>query len=150
MSRGGFRENAGSKKGTLKKKTIETKIAEEEFRQRVLKNKDKLFNAQFDLALGTTYLYKIVETGKGDKLKREHVIVTDPNEIKDVLDECDGDGTVDDTYYYMTTKAPDNKAIDSMLDRTFGKAKQGIELTGKEGGPIEMVAKMETELKNWK
>ncbi len=34
-----------------------------------------------------------------------------------------------DDYYFVTNIPPDNKAIDSMLDRTFGKATQPVEVS---------------------
>jgi hypothetical protein len=39
-------------------------------------------------------------------------------------------------YYFLLTKAPDNKAIDSLLDRVFGKSVQRI--AGGDGGPIQI------------
>lgn len=131
--KGGRREGAGRPKGSLNKDTLEKKKVEEAFTRRVLNAADRLFNSQLALAEGTTYLYKIVETGSGKDKKREHVLVTDPDEIKQVLDEAEGTGIVDDTYYYMTTKAPDNKAIDSLLDRAFGKAVMKLGGTGDDG-----------------
>lgn len=44
------------------------------------------------------------------------------------------------------------KAIDSLLDRTYGKATQPIELTGKDGDPIqyqERMAKADAETDEW-
>ena len=136
--KGGKRQGAGRPKGSLNQSTIEKKKAEEMLTDRILKNVDRLFNAQLSLAEGNTYLYKIIETGSGKTAKREHVLVTNPDEIKQFLDEHEGgSGTVDDNYYYLTTKTPDNKAIDSMLDRVFGKAISKTEHTGKHGEPIQ-------------
>ena len=124
---GGARPNSGPKKGAVYAKTLEKRAAIEEFRKRVRKNLDKIYNSQLNLALGRTYVYEIVETGSGKDKKREHVLVTDPDEIREVLDN--GSGTLDDSYYYITTKDPDNKAIDSLLDRAFGKAQQSLDHT---------------------
>ena len=128
-SRGGARPNTGPKPGTPFKKTIEKKEAEKVFHQLILKKLSRLTQAQFNLAEGLTYVYKIVESGTDKNPKREHVLVTDPIEIQDFLNENDGgDGEVDGTYYYITTKAPDGKAIDSLIDRVFGKPKQSVEV----------------------
>ena len=87
---------------------------------------DPLFDSQYSLARGVSFLYKIVETGKGEKKKREHVLITDPQEIKDYLDNNLDE---EDGYYYITTEKPDNNAIRDMLDRTFGKSPQALDVT---------------------
>jgi hypothetical protein len=40
------------------------------------------------------------------------------------------------TYYFLTTKEPNNMAIDSMFNRAFGKPTESHELTGKDGQPL--------------
>lgn len=138
MSYGGARPGAGRPKGSKNKATLEKTAIVEAFNQRVMSHADNLFNAQYKLAVGAQQVFRIAET-KGEKgaIKREHVLVTDPDEIKALLDEHDGDsGQVNDNYYYFTTVLPDNRALDSLLNRTFGKAKEAIEHTGKDGGPI--------------
>ncbi len=144
MPRGGKRKGAGRKEGSLNKKTIEKQKAEKAFVQRILQSVDRLFNAQLSLAEGSTFLYRVDEVGEGKDKRREHNLVTDPEEIKEVLDETDGaGGTVDETYYYITTKAPDNKAIDSLLDRAFGKPLSKTALTDPEGKslPFQLIIK---------
>lgn len=142
MGRGGKRKGAGRPEGSLSQKTIDKKLAEEQFTERVIKSVDRLFNAQINLAEGASYLYKIVETGEGAKKRREHVLVTDPEEIKLFLDEHEGiSGVVDEEYYYITTKSPDNKAIDSLMDRAFGKAIMKTELSNPDGIPFQIIIK---------
>ena len=152
MALGGKREGAGRKKGSVTTKTLERRKAEEALHGRILSAVDRIFNAQLALAEGTTYLYRIDEVGKGKEKRREHVLVTDPEEIKQVLDETDGAaGTTDNGYYVITTKAPDNKAIDSMLDRVFGKATQKTEVTGKDGKdlfPVPILTNMDVSTHN--
>jgi hypothetical protein len=132
-------KKGGRPKGSLNKTTLEKKKVEEAFTQRVLNAADRLFNAQLALAEGTTHVFKIVETGEGKQKKREHVLVTDPEEIKAFLDEYDGgSGEMNGEYYYLTTKAPDNRAIDSLLDRAFGKAINKTEISGKNGEAIQV------------
>ncbi len=136
---GGKREGSGRPEGSLNKKTLERKVALDAFKDRVVKNANKLFNAQLGLAVGVQYLFRIDEVektnaqGKTYKTK-EHVLVTDPDEIKEALDNELVNG---EDYYYITTKTPDNKAIDSMFDRTFGKAKETLELEN--NNPITQV-----------
>lgn len=131
---GGKRKKSGRKAGSLNKATLEKKKIEEAFTQRVLGSAERLFNSQFSLAQGCSHLYRIDEVRRGKEIKRKHVLVTDPEEIRMYLDE-----EVDpDKYYYITTKSPDNKAIDSLLDRAFGRAKQKVEVGGEDGEAIKI------------
>ena len=65
------------------------------------------------------------------------------------LAENDGEYTLDDpndpsaTYYFITTKEPDNRAIDSILNRVFGKATDHIDVTskGKKIGGVTIAVK---------
>lgn len=134
-NKGGARPGAGRKKGGKNKDTLAKEVIYAQYRQRVMKAADKLFNAQFSLAQGVQYVYRIDEQEIGNgNTKKTHVLVTDPEEIKELLDEHEGgDGEVNGAYYYITAKDPDTRAIDSMLDRTFGKAIQGVEMSGKNG-----------------
>lgn len=125
---------SGRKPGTLNKKTIEIKVAEEEFRQKILSELKELIRAQMTIAKGAHYLYKIVEEkdSKGKVLSKKHILVEDPYEIQSFLDELQGeDGIVNGTYYYMTTAPPDNRALDSLIDRVFGKSMQRTESVNK-------------------
>lgn len=108
---------------------------------------DELYIAQRTLARGQTFLYKIekerIEGPKGGVSYRSKPPkqVTDPEEVLRYLErEVDkANGDIEDefdrsaTYYYITTKEPSNQALDSLLDRTFGKAVQAVELSGKDG-----------------
>ena len=140
---GGKRVGAGRPAGSKNKATLEQKAVLDAFNQRVMAKAEALFNAQLTLALGSMKVFRIDETeGEGGKKKREHVHVTNPNEIKALLDEHDGmSGVVDGVYYYFADILPDNKAIESMLNRAVGKAPEKAEVTGKDGGAIEIVVK---------
>lgn len=155
-SYGGAREGAGRPKGSENEETRKRRIAEREYKERVVAHIHDLFNSQLALSKGLSYLYRIDETedDKGKKI-RKHVLVESPSEIRDVLDDLEGStsGTSgegdDEKYYYITTKAPDNKAIDSMLDRVFGKAKQATVLEDPDGNALtfvvaEVIAKKNT------
>lgn len=134
---GGAREGAGRKKGGKNKLTLEKEKVLEKYQKRLMGAIDKLYNAQFSIAIGSTYLFR-KETKVNKKGKEYDVteLVTDPEEIKAYLDGEFKDER--DLYYFITTKDPDNRAIDSMMDRTFGKATQTTELTGKNGDPINI------------
>jgi hypothetical protein len=119
------RENGkmgGRRKGSKNKKTLEKEAALARFQERVRAAVDPLFESQFTIAQGCTYLYFVP---RGTK---QPVIVKDPVKIalhlKGELKSSKGE------YYFITTERPDNKAIDSLLDRTFGKAPYNVELGG--------------------
>lgn len=132
---GGARPNSGRPLGSMNKATREQKEAEEYFRQRVLNSIEEIVNSQMNLAKGTQMLFRIdeIDDGKGKKIKQKPELVTNQEEIERYLA---GDLEDKDSYYFITTERPDNKAIDSLIDRVFGKASQKLEVSGKDGQPI--------------
>lgn len=135
--RGGIQPGGGRPKGSKNKATLEKQKVAEAFNQRVMANANALFNAQLTLAVGSQKVFRVDETGEGKSKKREHVLVTDADEIKVLLDEHDGrNGVVDGVYYYFSDVLPDNRAIDSMLNRAIGKPKESIEHTNPDGTPL--------------
>jgi hypothetical protein len=139
---GGKRDGAGRRKGSQNKATIEERSAREEMRQRVLENVHPLISAQLQLAKGVTFCYRVTIAERGGRSEPE--LVTDPDEIHEAIDLItsgdaygeiqENDGSVT-RYYFLTTKAPDNKALDSLLDRVFGKATFSMDITSG-GQPI--------------
>jgi len=126
---GGKREGAGRKEHSKNKKTKEREQVLEDFRLRVQKHVDRIFNAQANLAIGEQYLFCKVTTGEGKTRKTHTEIVTDPETIKQYLDdELDSS---DDEYYYLSTKPANNMALDSLLNRAFGTPQKSIDLTSK-------------------
>lgn len=131
-------KKGGRPKGSKNPETLLKEATLAEFRNKVMKSADVLFNSQLHLATGQTYLYKIEkELQVGPKGGKKYVssrpkVVTNTWEIESYLQGLIKEGDKDDendpnaTYYFLTTKDPDNKAIDSMLDRTFGKSTQPI------------------------
>lgn len=133
---GGAREGAGRPKGSMNEESKRRAEIKRALQERISKHADRLFAAQMSIAEGVTMLFKVEKDEKGNNKKPE--LVTDQNTIQRFIDECGGyDGQMDgDTYYFLTTKVPDNKAIDSMLDRAFGKADSKLDLTSG-GDPIQ-------------
>jgi len=128
---GGKRKNAGRKLGKQNKATKEKLATLKEFKERVRKNANRLFNSQMSLAEGCSFLFCIKTIKKGNTSKRITKKVSDPKIIKAYLDdELDNKK---DEYYFISTEKPDNRAIDSMLDRAFGRATQSMELGNKDG-----------------
>lgn len=138
MTHGGKRAKAGRKVGSKSKATLEQQKVLEAFNQRVMAKADALFNAQLTLAVGSMKVFRIdEEEGDNGKKKRVHVHVTDADEIKALLDEHDGSpGVVDGVYYYFTDVQPDNKAIDSMLNRALGRPKETVQHSNPDGSPL--------------
>lgn len=126
---GGSREGAGRPKGSMNESSKQRMEVKQKLQERITAHVDRLFAAQMSIAEGTSMLFRIEKDEKGNKKKPE--LVTDEYTIQRFIDECGGyEGTMDDdTYYFITTKIPDNKAIDSMLDRAFGKADSKLDMT---------------------
>ena len=125
----------GRPKGSKNPSTLERDRVAEAMRQRVYKLAGKLMNAQSSLALGIAHLYRIDEIKKGNKTTRSKpILITSQSEIENYLENSDeGQPWVDEdskAYYFITTVKPDNQAINSLLDRSFGKAKESVELSG--------------------
>ena len=135
MGRGGKRNGAGRKKGSKEPHTLERERVQEAFNQRVFGIAQNLLERQASLAMGQTFLYRIdkKKESTGKVVVEKPVVVTDPDEISMWLDFEYGDGenpNTDSEYYYMTTKEPNNQAIDSILNRSLGKPKETIEHQG--------------------
>lgn len=138
-SNGGARPGAGRPKGSKSKKTLEREIVREVYRQRVLGQIHHLMNAQMTLARGVNLLFKIEKkrtVGPKGGIKwtaQPPKLVTDKWEVEQYLNkQVDGPDIEDNepgaTYYYITTQVPNNQAIADMLDRTFDKARQAVDI----------------------
>jgi len=115
-------KTAGIKKGFQYPETLVRKKGLRAVKARIAGHAQRLINAQLQLAYGCSVLYKIVEIDG----KTKHVIVKEDEEIRQYLDREFEGGAV---HYYIAKDKPDNKAIDSLLNRSFGKPIQGIEGT---------------------
>lgn len=129
--RGGWRPNSGWPKGKKKKKTLEAMRVKAAFVQRILKNANKLLNAQMSLAVGEQVLMVAITEGK----TKRYEIVTDHNVIKQYLDWNEGIGDNknpgdENNYYYLTTKPANNQALDSLINRALGKVPEKLEVDG--------------------
>lgn len=127
---GGKREGAGLPKGFKFPETLNKEEARKQMQAYILKRLQPLLQAQSSLARGLQYVYQIVDTkdDRGKVLKREHIQIKDPDQIAHALDVMEGFVDAEDgEYFYLTAEKPDVRAIDSMIDRTFGKATQMIE-----------------------
>lgn len=97
----------------------------------IYKKTAPLIRAGFISAMGQNFVYRIDEErdSKGKLLSRKHVLVEDAREIAEALDKMEEGGQdPDDAYYYVTTKEPDVRAIEMLLNRAYGKPKETIDL----------------------
>lgn len=143
-------KKGGRPKGSKSENTLMKEAVLAEFRKKAMESADVLFTSQLHLAKGQTYLYKIekefVATSNDGKRgywrKKKPRIVEAQWEIESYLmgkvEEGDEDDDQDPkaTYYFLTVKDPDNKAIDSILDRTFGKSVQSVVTQDENGNNI--------------
>lgn len=131
---GGKQPGAGRPRGMKNKATLEKEDFLRQFHEGVQRRTLGLLSAQSFLAHGTLKVFRIDTrtVGKGKDAKRireKPVIVENDEEIIAALDYAFAQGESpndDDTYYFISTKDPDNQAINSLLDRTFGKPKEQI------------------------
>ena len=125
---GGARIGSGRPKGKMNEDTKLRMLAKKHFIDRVANNADKLFNAQLNRAIGETYLMCTTTIADGNKQHKETTIITNQETIKAYLD--DTLDKEDNEYYYISTKPTDNMAIQSLLDRAFGRAAEKVTIDG--------------------
>ena len=135
---GGKRRGVGRKKGSKNLATIDREKVLEEAKNIIAGRTRKLIDTQTILAMGAIKIYKIHYHWEGSAKKRTLIkdkpeIVEDDEEIIHVIDWEFGSGAMGDPnnhdhedeeydYYFVMTKEPDNQALNSLMDRTFGKA----------------------------
>lgn len=130
---GGARPGAGRKPGSLSQKTKTAMAVKKEINARIAANADKLLNAQLGLALGETFLFvkRPIEDKDGKVTRHETEVVEDLDIIKEYVDD-DGYSLNNngDDYYFISRKGANNQAIESLLNRGFGKATEKVEIEG--------------------
>lgn len=136
---GGKRPGSGMKKGQKTQKTLEREAQRKVYEQLAFQNLQPIFRKQLLLAMGQTYVYRKEKHGTGAATRIEHVLLENPHEIADALDViANGDEQDEDEgFVYITTKQPESRAIDSLLDRSIGKPSQPI--SGDKDNPLEVV-----------
>lgn len=128
---GGKRPGAGRKRGSKSQKTIQKERVLAALRDRIMANADRILDAQLSIAQGQQFLYRIVTTkdAKGRETRSKPELITSEIIIEAYLNGDYEDS--DDEYYFITTKEPNNMAIDSMFNRAFGKPTESIDVTTK-------------------
>lgn len=146
-------KNGGRPAGRKNDMTLKREAILKAMQQRIMAAADLLLDSQFSLARGQAYLYKIekyYEKVKDDKGKERKVLRAKPPKlveseteirsfIESEVEEFNGNEISegpDADYYFLTTKQPDNRAIEGMFSRTFGRAVQPVALTDVDGENI--------------
>lgn len=148
------KRKVGRPKGFKEPHSILRDRTKQKFNERVMKMANRLFNAQASIALGQQFLYRIdkeeIVGPKGGLSYRPKpaVIVTDPEEIQRYIDGETGAGErLNDptdrasSYWYITAKEANNMALDSMLNRAYGRAKESLEVSGEVKFSLKELAK---------
>ena len=126
----------GIKKGGKWKKTIELEKSLEMYKQEMLKELKPILLGQQQLAKGLVVVLRKKLIKKDGKLVRggDFEVVKDPKEIEKLLNS-DGQGK---DWYIITTKEPNVKAIQDILDRVFGKPKESTEISTPDDKPLQI------------
>ncbi len=127
MARGGARPGAGKKKGTLWPSTILKQKARERLTQLVYAQLEAMVEAQFDNAKGLKHFFL------RDPKTKQFIRIDDPVKIELALN-CGEEGS----YYWIHTKDPSTQAFTALTDRAFDKPAEHVEMTGADGGPLEV------------
>lgn len=159
MANGGKRPGAGRPRGKKAPKTLLRLKTLEAYRQRGMQMANRLFDSQLHLAQERSFLYKIEKEviigpkgGRSYKAKKPALVESEwelRQWLEGKLREADPDEPTKPndpgaTYYYLTVKDPETRAITDILDRTFGTAVQSTKLVddNEKAIPIMQVAGM--------
>lgn len=131
----------GRPKGQKNAATLEKEREKKALDQFYLRMQRRINTAQASLAIGQTFLYKIEKKeiigpkGGVSYENQKPELVTSQHEIENYLTElAENNGELEDTndpattYYFLTTKEPNNEAIKDILNRVHGKPKETQEV----------------------
>ena len=119
-----------------------------------LKQAETVARAMMLPAIGLTFIYKKTQykNAKGVVARQETARVEDPNEILTALNAInDNGGVVDDDesehiYYYITTKEPDYRAGEAILNRAIGKVADKVDTTVNVQFSLKGLAKLRRDI----
>jgi len=112
--------------------------AKKVWRERIMCDLERIYKAQLSLALGYTVLLKKPLDENGNAVGKA-VAVTDPDEI---LAYYNGEADEEFNYYEIVTAPPNNSAIDSMMNRAFGRPREEQEEDKPENKKRKLVMKI--------
>lgn len=124
---GGKREGAGRPPGALNKATLTKLEAREALRQAVMAHMPEMVAAQVAHSKGIKYL--VARAAKGGKFEK-----VSPDKLEEMLAGQD-DGSV---ILEVWDKDPSVQAFTDLMNRTLDKPADHMEITGANGGPLEV------------
>jgi len=124
MGHGGKRPGAGAKKGVPQPRTLEKMELQRQFREEATRRFSDVIQAQISLALGVDHLVARERNGKWTR-------VTDPDVMVKVLNSGE-------SFYRIYAQNPDARALKDLLDRLLGSPTQAVEISGPDGGAVEI------------
>lgn len=128
---GGKRANSGgSKPGRRWLATMEKALVREETRKYIQQHMPAMLRSQIAHAIGIGHVFTRDAKGKFTR-------IVDEAEMERLLSE----GTQDEDYWIFA-KDPSVHAFSVLLDRTLDQAPKPIELTGANGGPLEITNRL--------
>lgn len=128
MGHGGARPGAGKPKGTKHASTLRKQAEFEALMQLVKEHLVEMTSAQIAAAKGTNYLLVRHEDGTFSR----------PDNLADI-DRAIAKGDRMEVF----TERPHTPAFTDLMNRVFGVPPKRVEMTGKEGGPLEIAWKDE-------
>jgi hypothetical protein len=118
------KRKAGRPKGSKSPRSIEKLEMLRQFRERIATEFGPLMDAQIQAALGVSHMMAKDRTGKWMQ-------VTDPK----AMARCLNSG---EAFYRIHAQNPDVRALKDIFDRLMGSPAQTVEMSGPEGGPLEV------------
>jgi hypothetical protein len=135
MPRGGKRPGAGRPEGSKQPQTLAREAYQEAFKRVAGPYFQRLIDAAVQAGLGVTHLMaKDSKTG-------QWVQVTDPDIMVKVLNSGE-------SFYKLSARNPDTRALKDIFDRMCGSPTQAIDLNV--GGEIELVERLSQARKRGK
>lgn len=135
MPRGGKREGSGRPKGSVNTETRNKAEAREALRRIVDKHMEAMTEAQIKNAQGIKYLVKRAKAGgKFEKVTEA--------ELDAVLAKQDLPGNEGGITLEVWEERPNVQAYTDLMNRALDKPTEHHEVTGANGGPIELVDRL--------
>jgi len=120
-------------------------VIHKETQNQIAQKAGDLVRAGLSVALGQIFVYKI------DPMTKKSHLVVDPDEINSAMDTMRFQNTnfasVGDDYYFVTAKEPDQRAIEMLLNRAFGKPKETVNVDGEVKFSLRELGKQADELR---
>lgn len=126
MPRGGKRPGAGAKKGRRWASTLEKALVREETRKYIQQHIPAMLKAQIAHAIGIGHVYTRDKKGKFTRIEDE-----------DAMERLLSEGE-QGTDYWIFAKDPSVHAFSILLDRAMDQVPKPVEISGKDGQPLEV------------